>query len=203
MSSVEHIVRKVADESLGEMQTDLSSGKIAATEAIDKRLNEATAEVQRISDQEERQADALRRQIIGTAELSARNMSLEVVEDYLNEAFSQAIVKLQKYTTTSGYPEVLRQMIIEAIDQIGGDDFVVQGNAKDQKAIANAFEQVTRNRKVRLVLDSQPLARSAGGVVVRSADGYVTFDNSFEARLDRLKPTLRKQIAQMFTEQQH
>jgi len=34
-----------------------------------------------------------------------------------------------------------------------------------------------------------------GGVVLTTSDGSIRFDNTFEARLERTKPTLRKDVA--------
>ena len=199
-TSVEHTVRKVADESLAEMKVDLAGSKTTAADAINQRLNETLAEVQRISEQQERQADALRRQIIGTAEMSARNRSLEIVEEALNSAFDQAMVRLEASANSPSYSQILKTMILEAIDQIGGDEFVVLANARDRSKVLSALEEVARSRKAKLTLDGQTLDNSIGGVVVKSSDGFVTFDNTYEARLERLKPNLRKQIAQMFNE---
>jgi len=199
-TGIEHTIKKVSDEAAMELLNELRSGKSSATEVITQRMNETLSEVQRISDQQERQADALRRQITGTAEMTARNKSLEIVEDNLNKAFSDAMGKLKSLASGPSYERVLTSMILEAIDQIGGDDFVIKSNSQDQKIIPRVFEQISRERKVRLTLDTEPLPKSTGGVVVRSTDGYVTFDNTFEARLERLKPILRKQMAQMFME---
>lgn len=201
MSSVEHTLEKVSEEARSEMFTELSGGKTAAAAAVSKRLEETLAEVLRIYEQQERQSDALKRQIIGAAEMSARNKSLEIVEDNINRAFEQALAKLESGTKGAEYERVLKSLVLEALDQVGGEDFVLLSNSRDQKVLKKISELVAKERKVRINLDSEPLAKCIGGVVVKSADGYVTFDNSYEARLERLKPALRKQIAQLFSEQ--
>jgi V/A-type H+/Na+-transporting ATPase subunit E len=200
-ASIENTVRKVADEALEEMKKDLETGTGSASEVIARRMNESMSEVQRIAEQEERQADALRRQIIGAAEMSARNKSLEIVEENMNEAFSQSMTSLRAATSGADYQRVLKGMVGEAIDQIGGDSFSVQCTPKDRDAVNRVIQQLSSEKNVNLNIDSDaPLSDSIGGVVVKSSDGFVTFDNTFEARIERLKPALRKQIAQLFAE---
>ena len=202
MSSVEHTVKKVSEEARSELFSELAGGRTSASEAVTKRLNETFVEVQRIVEQQERQADALKRQIIGAAEMSARNKSLEIVEENLNKSFAESMQKLESAANGQDYEKVLKALVAEALDQVGGESFVVQSNARDQKGLKKIIDAVSKERKAEVRIDSSPLEKSIGGVVVKSADGYVTFDNTFEARLERLKPTLRKQIAQIFTGQQ-
>ncbi len=195
-------MKKVSEEARSELFTELSGGRTLAVEAVTKRLNETIAEVQRIIDQQERHADALKRQIIGAAEMSARNKSLEIVEDNLNKSFEEAMKKLKAASESQGYEKVLRALVLEALDQVGGESFVLHSNSRDQKTLKKIAEMVSKEKNVKISIDASPLEKTIGGVVVNSSDGYVTFDNTFEARLERLKPSLRKQIAQIFSGQQ-
>jgi V/A-type H+-transporting ATPase subunit E len=36
-----------------------------------------------------------------------------------------------------------------------------------------------------------------GGIRIKSADGTMTYDNTLDSRIERLKPLIRKNIAQM------
>lgn len=202
MSGIEHTVKKVSEEARSELFTELDGGRTYASEVITKRLNETFAEVQRIAEQQERQADALKRQIIGAAEMSARNKSLEIVEDNLNRSFAEAMGKLESASKEASYENVLKALLEEGLDQVGGESFIVRSATKDQKLLKRIIDAVSRTRKIEMSIDSLPLEKTIGGVLVKSADGFVTFDNTFEARLERLKPTLRKQIAQIFAGQQ-
>jgi len=201
MSGIQYTVTKVSDEALNEMLKGLEEGRVAALGAGTSSMEEAINESHKISDQEQRQAEALRRQIIGSAEMSARNQSLEVIEENLNAAFASAIQKLEASTSSEDYEMLLKKMVEEGIDQVGGNDFVVTGNSKDQQAIQRVIDQISKeNSGVQIQRGSTRLTKSVGGITISSADGYVTFDNTYEARLERLRPALRKQIAQLFLE---
>ena len=75
LSAIEYTVKKVSDEALAEILQSLEEDKTAALSAVNKGMEEAADEAQKISDHERRQAEALRRQITGGAEMSARNTS--------------------------------------------------------------------------------------------------------------------------------
>lgn len=199
LSGTEYTVKKVSDEALNEMLQSISESKSAALEIVNRKMAEAEAEATRISDQQRRQAEALRRQIIGSAEMTSRNKTLEIVEDNLNAAFSQALQKLASSTDGPDYGRVLKALVLEGVDFVGGDEFVVTANPKDQQLLQSTIDSIARERGVEIKRSDSRLQGSVGGVVVSSADGFVTFDNTFEARMERLKPELRKQIAQLFT----
>src|SRR5208283_984958 len=131
-----------------------------------------------------------------------RNRSLQIIEENLNAAFTSAIQKLEASTKSQDYEKLLKKMVTEGIEQVGGNDFVVTGNSRDQELLQWVIEQVSKERKgVKLQRGSSRLTKNIGAVTISSGDGYVTFDNTFEARLERLKPALRKQIAQLFMEE--
>ena len=200
MSGIDHTVKKVSDEALAEMVQSISESKAAALDVVSRKMNEAEAEVQRISEQQRRQGDALRRQIIGSAEMTSRNRTLEIVEENLNEAFSQALAKLGDATGQIEYNRVLKSLVQEGIDVVGGSSFVVTANSRDQQLLQLIVGQISHDQNISLVRSDSRI-NTVGGVVVSSADGFVTFDNTYEARLDRIKPELRKQIAQFFSAQ--
>ncbi len=79
MSGIDYTVRKVSDEALNEMLQTISESKAAALDVVNRKMNEAQMEAMRIADQQKRQAEALKRQIIGSAEMTARNQTLEIV----------------------------------------------------------------------------------------------------------------------------
>jgi len=200
LSGIDHTVKKVSDEALAEMVQSISESKAAALDVVGRKMNEAEAEVQRISEQQRRQGDALRRQIIGSAEMTSRNRTLEIVEENLNEAFSQALDKLGEATGQIEYNRVLKSLVREGIDVVGGSSFVVTANSRDQQLLQLIVGQISHDQNISLVRSDSRI-NTVGGVVVSSADGFVTFDNTYEARLDRIKPELRKQIAQFFSAQ--
>lgn len=201
LSGIDYTVKKVSDEALAEMVQSISESKKSALAVVLKNMGEAQAEVVKIAEQQKRQAEALKRQIIGSAEMTSRNKTLEIVEENLHDAFSRALDKLADSTSSLEYNRVLKALVVEGVDIVGGNSFVVAGNSRDQQLLQLIVEQVSHDRNVSIVRSDSRVSGTVGGVVVSSSDGFVTFDNTFEARLERLKPELRKQMAQLFMAQ--
>jgi V/A-type H+/Na+-transporting ATPase subunit E len=199
MSGIDYTVKKVSDEAQNEMIQNIAESKKAALEVVSKKMGEALAEATRISEQEVRQAEALKRQIIGSAEMTSRNRTLEIIEENLNLAFAQALEKLKGTTAGVNYVGIVKSLVLEGIEEVGGEDFVVSGNVADQQVVQQVIDGISRDKGVKISRSGLRNPDSVGGIVISSADGFVTFDNTYEARLERLKPDLRKQIAQLFT----
>lgn len=200
MSGIDYTVRKVSDEALNEMLQTIEESKAAALDVVSRKMNEAQVEAARIADQQKRQAEALKRQIIGSAEMTARNQTLEIVEENLNAAFSQALKKLEFMASDPSYEQILSSMILEGIEEVGGKEFIISANVRDQQVVQRVIDRVSAENKVKISRGPTLLGNSIGGVTIASADGFVIFDNTYEARLERVKPALRKQIAKLFEE---
>jgi len=69
---------------------------------------------------------------------------------------------------------------------------------RDQQIVQKVIDRISMENKVKISRGPTLLSNSIGGVTISSADGFVTFDNTYEARLERVKPALRKQIAKLF-----
>ena len=62
-----------------------------------------------------KQAENLKRQIIGSARLASRNQELLTIENAVNKAFEEAKKKLQASNSQDSYKDLLKQMIEESI----------------------------------------------------------------------------------------
>ena len=65
-------------------------------------------------------------------------------------------------------------------------------NAKDKDVVQSALSQFPGAELSSDTIDC------LGGIIVKSKDGAMTFDNTIDARIERLKPLIRKDIASKF-----
>ena len=141
-----------------------------------------------------KQSESVKRQIIGAAELEARNIQLKALEKAVNSAFDSAIEAISEEKGAS-YEKAMARLIQEGLDVIGLKARV-QCSSKDKSAVAAAVKRLSGKEKVSM--DEDPID-TIGGVVLASPDGSVRFDNTFEARLERMRPILRKEVAAILT----
>jgi V/A-type H+/Na+-transporting ATPase subunit E len=185
---------KVSREFEAEVLADLEAGRsetLAKIEAVRKETAEA---VGKILETGEKQAESLKRQIIGSAELDARNAQLRSLERAVNEAFDLAAKQISSESGAS-QEKALASLIQEGLDVIG-PKARVQCAAKDRRAVSSAIRKL--GSKAKLSLDDEEID-TTGGVILTTPDGSVRFDNTFEARLERMRPTLRKEVAAILT----
>lgn len=90
----------------------------------------------------------------------------------------------------------LEGLIQEGVSVIG-NRAKVSCSEKDKKGVYRLVRKLSKG-SVKLTPDGNSI-QTLGGVVLTSSDGTVKFDNTFEARLERLRPTLRKQVADILT----
>lgn len=187
-------LEKVSGEFEAEVLADLEKGRtetLARVEAVRKETEEAVAKILETS---AKQAESVKRQIIGAAELEARNAQLKLVEKAVNDAFGLATKEVSG-SSGAAYERAVEKLIQEGLEVIGSTA-KVRCASKDKKAVASAIRKLAGKAKVSF--DEEPI-ETMGGVVLTTPDGSVRFDNTFEARLERMKPTLRKDVAAILT----
>ena len=184
-------LQKVASEFEGEVLTEMQQGRDQSLALIQASKKETADAVSRILETGDKQAEALKRQIVGAAELEARNSQLRVLEKAVEEAFSAAVSQIPKLEGKR-YEEALKRLLTEAIEVIG-PNALVSTNARDAKDVFSIAKGI-KGERARLTPGDKRLD-TIGGVVLTTPDKSIRFDNTFEARLERLRPILRKDVA--------
>jgi len=194
-NATEDTLRKVAGEFEGEVMTELQEGREQSIALIQASKKETADAVSKILETSIKQAEALKRQIVGAAELEARNSQLKVLEDAVEEVFSGAVSQIPKLEGKR-YEAALKQLLKEAIDVIG-PNALVSTNSRDAKEVFSVARGIA-GEKARLTPGDKRLD-TIGGVVLTTPDKNIRFDNTFEARLERLRPILRKEVASVLS----
>lgn len=168
-------------EALKSSQSMLANSQVSLEQEYDKILAEGKKE-----------AEKLEKQIVGNADLDSRNKQLLLVEESIEKVFEKAIAKLQTTDRGSDYSKLISTLLQESIDAIGTSEIIVQTNSKDKSVVQSLLSKFPGATL------SSDLIDCLGGIRVQSKDGTMKFDNTIDARLDRLKPLIRKDIASKF-----
>lgn len=188
-------MEKVSREFETGLLAELQEGRGQALSTVESSRREASVTATKILDASVKQAESLRDQIVGAAELEVRNAQLKMLEKAIVEVFDAAAKELEK-GLGARYDNSLTQLIKEGLEVIG-PGAKVHCRSRDREAVLAIFRKL-RGSQSRLALDEKSID-TIGGVVVTSADGSVRFDNTFEARLERMRPTLRMEVSAMLT----
>lgn len=185
--TIDKILKKSEEELLESLKQSLDNSK----KVLSDSLHPLEQEYDRIIAEGKKDADKIQSQIIGSSGLAERNKQILLVEESVEKVIDKAIEKLRE-SLQKDYTNLMTQLIDEAITSLKTTDIVISTNARDSdlvKSILKKFKGVTL---------SSDTIKCIGGIFVKSKDGSMNFDNTIDARLERLKPVIRKDVATKF-----
>jgi V/A-type H+/Na+-transporting ATPase subunit E len=196
-SALERTINKVISQAEADFITQIDSSFQESLKNLAASRTKLEAEYNRILEGARKQGDNLKRQIVGSSRLSARNRQLVLIERAVNDTFEKAKTILASSNKENSYRLLMRKILKDSVTMIDSDQVIVECNKNDselvEKAISDSFND---NNKKKIKMSDHPL-NAIGGIKVTSADGSMTFDNTLDSRIERLKPLIRKNIAQM------
>jgi V/A-type H+-transporting ATPase subunit E len=199
-SALEHMIDKVLVQKEAELVSQIDSAYQESLDNLESSRSKLEAERTRIVEAARKQAENLKRQIIGSARLASRNQELVTIESAVNKAFEEAKKKLQASSGTESYKDLLKKMVEESISAVGGSNIVIiENNKNDAEIVRKAVSELRDTGKMQQqeAEVSDQYIDVLGGIRVKSSDGTMTYDNTLDSRIERLKPLIRKNIAQM------
>ena len=196
-SALERTINKVISQAEADFITQIDSSFQESLKNLAASRTKLEAEYNRILEGARKQGDNLKRQIVGSSRLSARNRQLVLIERAVNDTFEKAKTILASSNKENSYRLLMRKILKDSVTMIDSDQVIVECNKNDiesvEKAISDSFKD---NNKIKIKMSDHPL-NAIGGIRLTSADGSMTFDNTLDSRIERLKPLIRKSIAQM------
>jgi V/A-type H+-transporting ATPase subunit E len=196
-SSLERTINKVISQAEADFITQIDSSFQESLKNLAASRTKLEAEYNRILEGARKQGDNLKRQIVGSSRLSARNRQLVLIERAVNDTFEKAKTILASSNKENSYRLLMRKILKDSVTMIDSEQVIVECNKNDielvEKAISDSFKD---NDKLKIKMSDHPL-NAIGGIRLTSADGSMTFDNTLDSRIERLKPLIRKNIAQM------
>ncbi|MCA9811359.1 MAG: V-type ATP synthase subunit E [Nitrosarchaeum sp.] len=189
-------LEKTIDKILGQTENNvLSSIESALTESqqkLDDAIPKLEQEYDKIISDGKKEAEKMEKQIIGSSDLEVRNKQLMTLEDAVNNVFTKAIEQIGKTDRNSDYSNLIRTLLRESTKILGTSDITVLANSKDKDVVQSLLAEFPGSELSANSIDC------LGGIIVKSKDGSMTFDNTLDAKIERLKPLIRKEIASKF-----
>ena len=162
-----------------------------------KILSEAEEKTKQIIDhriQEINRKLAEREKIeLAIARIEGRKRVMDIKSECLNNVFKETENRLKEISEKkqSYYENIIVNYIIEAVDKLEGEIFVIQANKKDSQIIDKIIDVVRKKlkksgRNVELKTSPQSID-IIGGVIVYTKDMKQYYVNTFESRLLKVK----------------
>ena len=191
-SALESTIDKILKNTEEDILTNIKSGLDESQQNLDAAIPKLESEYDKIISDGKKEADKIEKQITGSADIEARNKHLMALEEAVDKVFSSALDQISNADRSGDYANLIKSMIEEATSILGTSEIVIFTNAKDKDVVQSALSQFSGAE-----LSSETI-ECLGGIKVKSKDGAMTFDNTIDARIERLKPLIRKDIAAKF-----
>ncbi|MGZ5549509.1 MAG: V-type ATP synthase subunit E [Nitrososphaeraceae archaeon] len=191
---LERTIDQVITNKESELLTQLNKSYLESINNIDLSKSRIEGEYENIISNAEKKAENLKRQVIGSSKLSARNKELVLLEQAVNDVYVKAKEKLLSYSEEPNYRNMLIKTLDESIPNLGTYDIIIECLKRDAEFFKKQIEPLSQKFNKKIKLQSN-LKNSLGGFKVKSSDGTVTLDNTIDSRIERLKPLIRKNIA--------
>ena len=191
-SALESTIDQVLDRNSAEFSQSLKNSLADAQKTLSDSLPMLEEEYEKIIADGKKEADKIEKQIVGSADLEARNKSLLVVQESAEKVLEKAKEKIANMERNSEYSSLITKLLTEATSALNTSDVIVYTNSKDKDLVQSAVSSMSGAEL------SSDLIDCMGGVKVTSKYGSMSFDNSIDARIELLKPLIRKDIAAQF-----
>lgn len=191
--ALDRTVDKVLAQKQEEFMTQIDSAYQEAASNLESSKGSLRSEYEKIIQGSKKQAENLKRQILGSKRLESRNQELLLIEMAVNDYFEKARERFRELPRDKEYKSMINEMIDDCISAIGTEEIIIESNEKDSKMISEIISK--KPKKVKLSLSEKPI-NVIGGLRAMSADGSLTYDSTLELRMERLKPLIRKEIVQ-------
>ena len=191
-SSLEQTIDKILSQTEKEIESNISSALSDSQQTLDDALPNLEREYDKILADGKKEADKIEKQITGGADIEARNKQLLALEESVDKVFTNALDQIANSDRSGDYANLIKSLLDESTQILGTSEIIVYTNSKDKDVVQSTLSGFPGSE-----LSSETI-ECLGGVKIKSKDGAMTFDNTLDARIERLKPLIRKEIAAKF-----
>lgn len=191
-SALERTIDKILSQTESNILSGLNEALAESQQKLDDFSKNLEQEYDQIINDGKKEADKIEKQIMGSADLEARNKQLTTIEESIDKVFQKALDEIANADRSGDYSNLIKSLLDESTKILGTTEIVIFTNTKDKEIVQSMLSQYPGSE-----LSSETI-ECLGGVKVKSKDGSMTFDNTVDARIERLKPLIRKDIATQF-----
>jgi V/A-type H+-transporting ATPase subunit E len=195
LNSLERTIDKVLSQKESALISEIESALQNSLKNLESSKGSLQVEYDSIIESSKKQAENLKRQIIGSSTLNARNKELVIIESAIDEIFNKAKEKLAKSNNEKDYEKLLTRMIQDSVAKLSSE-IIVRCNSTDLKLVKKISSQESSDKKMKITVSDEAID-IIGGIKASSVDGTMTLDNTLDSNIESLKPLIRKDILQL------
>lgn len=203
MNGIQKMIRQIKEKAEKEKKSILEKAKAEADKKISEAKKKAENKKEKIMGKGHRESEKEKQRILASARSKKRQKKLKAREEIIQDTFEKAKDELSKLRKSDDYPEILENLIVTGGVSVGGKDLKVLMSEKDKDLISENDKSEIEEKiseetgeETSVELDFT-LKNTNGGAIIQRKSGNIVCDNTLEARLERQKDSLRKEVAQI------
>jgi vacuolar-type H+-ATPase subunit E/Vma4 len=205
MESTRVITEMILEEAKKSAEHILQEAKKSAEDTLEKQkqrgVQKANESAQLVFKKAESEVELNKLRSMANAKIKANWVILSKKETWIDNVLNEAKNKLRILTESKEYIPILEKLIIEAGIILGGKELEVLLNEKDSalslkldKLAKEISEKTGVETKLRL---AEEKTKVIGGAMLRTANGKIIMDNTFEDILKRREKDIRSKMAKI------
>jgi len=182
--TVEKIIEQIKKDSEKEIKQILKEAEDQAASIINDTKKEAEQESDKILSDGRQQSENIKKILISKANQDAKREEMKARENIIEECFSKAHHQLSILKGTE-YERLVKKLIEDGRRKLGEKFSIIISRGGDKKIAED------------LGIPVYGKVETSGGVILKSSDGRVTLDHTFEGILKREKAKIRRKVGQL------
>lgn len=203
MDGLDKIIQHINERAGEESEAILEEAREKAEDIKSKGREKAEDIKREIIRKGENEADRIEKSILARARTKARQKKLETKDELIEEVFESVKNELGKLRDDEEeYRGILKDFIVEGGITLDGGELKVSILRGDKELLTGEIIDEISERisgetgeKTSLKINTN-LKDSMGGAIIETSDGSVRCENTFGARLKRMRSSLRIKIAE-------
>lgn len=191
-SQLEQAIDKILTKTQNNILSEIESALTDSHQNLDDSIPKLESEFDKIISDGKKEAEKIEKQIVGGADIETRNKQLMALEESVEKVFSKALEQIANVDRSGDYSNLIKTLLTESTQVLGTSEITVLTNTKDKQVVQSVLSKFPGSELSSETIDC------LGGIIAKTKDGAMTFDNTIDARIERLKPLIRKGIAVKF-----
>jgi vacuolar-type H+-ATPase subunit E/Vma4 len=198
--SVDKICSQIEEDGDKEIESILEKAKRTAAEIVGKAEKESGKISDKILTEAREKGELTRRRLLSSVKLEVKRARLRTREDVVTNVYDKVKEAIGGCRDRKDYAGILASLTTQAVRALDGDTFTVYADGTDLALLESDVLPLVREMTVKegrriagFEVEALP-ERSLGGVQVGVPGGNVIYDNTFEARMYRLRDRIRNII---------
>jgi len=198
--SVEKICSQIREDGNSEVESILNKARQTESEIVGKAERTGEEIAEKVFKEAEEKGKTEQKRLLSSVNVEVRRVKLKAREEVVSSIYERVEKSLEEYRRREDYASILAGLVAEAVRALDGSVLHVYADRRDlallpSKVFPAVLEMMKDEGREIERLEAKKLDGAVmGGVRVGVPGGKVIYDNTFEARMYRLREEMRSVI---------